>query len=166
MSEAGIHPWIREGLGLGGSTPGRGRGEGACSAISTWCSQCRPHRRRLSRRRRCMRPHRSKAHSNCFISFRDSSLKEESTGVITSAARVQGLHSNRQQCTSFLRPITFHRAVRTGFWSLAGVTLHLFGPLHFPFFAISEPSEAAQCDESFQTLHLALCLQPKGLAFH
>lgn len=28
VSEAGIHPWIREGLGLGASTPGGGGVEG------------------------------------------------------------------------------------------------------------------------------------------
>lgn len=32
VSEAGIHPWIREGLGLGGSTPGSGRAEGGLAA--------------------------------------------------------------------------------------------------------------------------------------
>lgn len=126
VSEAGIHPWIREGLGLGASTPGGGgagvlwRGVAAAGdcAISTRRSQCRPHRGGLSRRRRCARPPRSKAPSNCFISSRGSSLKEESIGVITGAARVRGLHSNRQQCTFFLRPITFTVLSELGFGAL------------------------------------------------
>lgn len=144
VSEAGIHPWIREGLGLGGSTPGGGERGGLAAAvardcaISTRCSQCRPHRRRLSRRRRCARPHRSKAHSNCFISFRGASLKEESVGVITSAARVRGLHSNRQQCTFFSQTNYFSPCCRN--WVFQPRRCHII-PLWstlFPFFAISE----------------------------
>lgn len=135
------------GLAWGGVAGGVWRRRGI-GPFQRGCSQCRPRRGRLSRRRRCARPPRSKAPSNCFISSRRSPLKEERIGVITGAARVRGFHSNHQQCTFFLRPITFTVLSELGFGALQ-VSHYTPMDLFISFFfllAISVLSEAAQCD--------------------
>lgn len=123
----------------------RQRAAGDCT-ISTRCSQCRPHMRRLSRRRRYAHPRRSKVHSHCFISFRGLSLKEESIGLTTSAARAQGLHSNHQQCPFFSQTNYFSPCCQN--WVLEPCRCHIIPSWSslFPFFAISEPGETAYYD--------------------
>lgn len=97
-----------------------------------------------------MRVHPGPKRSNCFISCRGRSLKEDGVGVITGAARVRGPHSNRQQCSLFSQANYFHRCCQNQI--LGPRSSHVIPLWRSSFdlilFAISRPSQAAESDES------------------
>lgn len=97
-----------------------------------------------------MRVHPGPKRSNCFISCRGRSLKEDGVGVITGAARVRGPHSNRQQCSLFSQANYFHRCCQNRI--LEPCSSHVIPLWRSSFdlilFGVSRPGQAAESDES------------------